>query len=70
MKIKFLFLIVLAFALILCSCDEPEGVENNNKKYETINLNVYNWGEYISDEYDEECGLIDVNAEFEKYFNL
>ena len=69
MKIKFLFLIVLAFALILCSCDEPEGVENNNKKYETINLNVYNWGEYISDEYDEECGLIDVNAEFEKYFN-
>ena len=69
MKIKFLFLIVLAFALILCSCDEPEGVENNNKKYETVNLNVYNWGEYISDEYDEECGLIDVNAEFEKYFN-
>lgn len=69
MKNKFLLLILIVFAiLLLCSCENPEGVDKS-KKYETINLNVYNWGEYISDEYDEECGLIDVNAEFEKYFN-
>ena len=28
----------------------------------TIGLNVYNWGEYISDGSD---GLMDVNAQFE-----
>ena len=30
-----------------------------------ITLNVYNWGEYISDGSD---GLMDVNAEFEKLY--
>ena len=68
MKIKLLFLILIAFALLLCSCEQPEGIEEN-KKYPTVNLNVYNWGEYISDEDDEECGLFDVNAGFEEYFN-
>ena len=67
MKIKLLSLILLAFSLILCSCNGEEEIQN--KKYETINLNVYNWGEYISNEDDEECGLFDVNAGFEEYFN-
>ena len=29
-------------------------------------LNVFNWGEYVSDEYSDEDGYIDVNKEFEK----
>ncbi len=68
MKFKLLSLMLIIFALLLCSCETPEGVEEN-KKYSTVNLNVYNWGEYISDEDDEEYGLFDVNAGFEKYFN-
>ena len=32
---------------------------------ETITLNVYNWGEYISDGGED---TLDVNAEFEKYY--
>ena len=56
---------ILSFAF--CSCGENE--ENENKKYPTKTLNVYNWGEYISDEDDEEYGLIDVIASFEDYFN-
>jgi spermidine/putrescine-binding protein len=68
MKIKFLSLILSIITLLLCSCGQPEGATVQGK-YETINLNVYNWGEYISNEDDEECGLFDVNAGFEKYFN-
>ena len=68
MKIKLLSLILIVFALLLCSCEEPEGTPEQ-KKYGTVNLNVYNWGEYISNEDDEECGLFDVNAGFEEYFN-
>ena len=68
MKIKFLSLILAIITLLLCSCNKPEGATEQGK-YETINLNVYNWGEYISNEDDEECGLFDVNAGFEKYFN-
>ena len=68
MKIKILLFLLIAFTLLLCSCETPEGVDKN-KKYPTVNLNVYNWGEYISDEDDEECGLFDVNAGFEEYFN-
>lgn len=68
MKFKLLSLILIIFALILCSCNKPEGATEQGK-YETINLNVYNWGEYISNEDDEEYGLFDVNTGFEKYFN-
>ncbi len=42
------------FAGVLSGC-------NTNEK--TITLNVYNWGEYISDGSDD---LMDVNAQFEK----
>ena len=68
MKIKLLSLVLVAVTLLLCSCGQPEGVSEQGK-YETINLNVYNWGEYISNEVDKECGLRDVNADFEEYFN-
>ena len=35
------------------------------KKDEVLVLNVYNWGEYISDGSE---GSLDVNKEFEKYY--
>ncbi len=58
MKKKILFPLLLfllaTFALCAISC-------GNSKK---ITLNVYNWGEYISDGSDDS---LDVNAEFEKY---
>lgn len=69
MKIKLLSLILIIFALLLCSCGSSEEGNAPKGKYETKNLNVYNWGEYISDEDDEEYGLFDVNAGFEEYFN-
>ncbi len=68
MRIKLLSLILAIITILLCSCGKPEGATEQGK-YETINLNVYNWGEYISNEDDEECSLFDVNAGFEKYFN-
>lgn len=69
MKSKKLIIIsALIFVLIfsLCSCGNDTVEE---KKYPTKTLNVYNWGEYISNEDDEEYGLFDVNAGFEDYFN-
>ena len=67
-KIKALSLITIALMLVilLVSCGDDE---TPTKKYPTKTLNVYNWGEYISDEDDEESGLFDVNAGFEDYFN-
>ena len=62
-------LLILSMTLpFICACGDGEDGEPK-KKYPTKTLNVYNWGEYISDEYDEEAGLVDVNAEFENYFN-
>ena len=69
MKIKVLSLILILLAILLCSCGGTEDEGMPKGKYETKNLNVYNWGEYISDEDDEEYGLFDVNAGFEEYFN-
>lgn len=62
-----LILVILALTLTVCSCSGSEEEEAAN--YPTKTLNVYNWGEYISDEDDEEYGLIDVNSAFEEYFN-
>ncbi len=59
--------LISMLVILLCSCGS-EG-ENEKKDLEVKRLNVYNWGEYISDEDDEEYGLIDVNAKFEEYFN-
>lgn len=67
MKIKALSLILALVSIVLCACGDKDTEER--KKYETKSLNVYNWGEYISDEDDEDAGLFDVNAGFEEYFN-
>ena len=68
LKSALLLIISIMLVLALCSCGNGEG-ETVNKDYPTKTLNVYNWGEYISDEDDEEYGLIDVNSAFEEYFN-
>lgn len=49
--------LLLSAAVCLISCGEGE---------DEVILNVYNWGEYISDGEDDS---LNVNAEFEKYFN-
>ena len=57
------FAAVLIFSLISCgNADEEE----NGFSGETKVLNVYNWGEYISDGFE---GAPDTNKDFEKYFN-
>ena len=67
LKAIILTALLLAMALSACSCGSSD--DGSAKNYPTKTLNVYNWGEYISDEDDEEYGLIDVNAAFEEYFN-
>ncbi len=57
-KIIFFMIVLLCFAVIpMASCGE---------KLPTRTLNVYNWGEYISDGSEE---TYNTNAEFEEYFN-
>ena len=56
-RLSALIFVAIASIFILASC-------KGNEK--TITLNVYNWGEYISDGSD---GSYDTNAEFEEYFN-
>ncbi len=51
-------LLLLSSLSLLAACGE--------ESLPTKTLNVYNWGQYISDGSDE---LPDVNAEFESYFN-
>ena len=63
---KLSFLAVI-FVVIACCCFCGYAYENEEyyegaKKGEV--LNVFNWGEYISDSYED--GLLDVNKEFEK----
>ncbi len=67
-RIALLLCLMLIFASVLCSCGSEDDGEVR-RDYPTKTLNVYNWGEYISDEDDEECGLFDVNSAFEEYFN-
>ena len=73
-KLSVLLLLFITLSLIfaLCSCSSGDVVDEDTidmRKYPIKNLNVYNWGEYISDEDDEECGLFNVNEAFEEYFN-
>ncbi len=63
---KLLFLLCTA-ALICACCFAAAAYENEdwygqNPKGQVIN--VFNWGEYISDSYED--GMLDVNKEFEK----
>ena len=59
--ISFLLLTLMLCALFLTSCGNAKEEEDYG---DAITLYVYNWGEYISDGYDDS---LDVNAEFEKY---
>ena len=71
---KYLIVFLSIFILILCSaCDTTEEetevltLNVSDKEYyeqlkgQNISINVYNWGEYISDGSD---GMLDVNTEF------
>ena len=65
-KLKFLLLIslIVILSLSLVSCgDEDE--ETTAKRGNTLKLNVYNWGEYIS---DGSLGSLDTNKAFEEYY--
>ncbi len=55
-------LLAIALSLLLCVMILPlSGCDTENEK---LTLNVYNWGEYISDGSE---GTLDVNEEFEAY---
>lgn len=57
------FAAVLLFSLF--SCGDSEGGEGSDFNGKTVTLNVYNWGEYISDGFEDS---LDTNAAFEEYF--
>ncbi len=58
------FALMLTLSIILCSCSDNDA-QNNVNSDKTVTLNVYNWGEYISDGFQ---GSLDSNEEFEKYY--
>ena len=58
-----LSLLLSVLLLTFTACGEKEDGDDAPAK-DTIVLNVYNWGEYIS---DGSLGSYDTNAEFEKY---
>ena len=61
--IKVLFLgLIVGIILSFASCGDNS---NDNAKSESLVLNVYNWGEYIS---DGSLGSYDTNVAFEKYY--
>ena len=69
-------LVILSLILSLFSCAGEVDVETgadisdiempSYKRGQVVTLNVYNWGEYISDGSE---GSLDVNSAFEEYFN-
>ena len=59
----FLSLILVAATLMLITSCGDDGEQVNTG--ETLTLNVYNWGEYIS---DGSLGTYDSNAAFEEYY--
>ena len=61
----FIILTLLSMLVLLASCKEDDSTDAAATG-NTVVLNVYNWGEYISDGFQ---GSMDTNAEFEKYFN-
>lgn len=60
--ITLLSLIAVMGSLVSCSDSDGGEGEDNSK---TVTLNVYNWGEYISDGFQ---GSLDSNAAFEEYY--
>lgn len=65
--IKYILIFIIC-TLLFSSCNNSDGSDTPASSGKTVSLNVYNWGEYISDEDDEEYGLFDVNAGFEAYY--
>lgn len=68
MQKKRLFALILALLTLvfLISCGEKDPSEAPRKRSgKTVTLNVYNWGQYISDGAED---TLDVNALFEEYF--
>ena len=63
---KKLFYLVAVTAMLMLTVMGASAYENEEfyKGSEGTTINVFNWGEYISDSYED--GLIDVNSEFEK----
>ena len=67
---RLLFLVVFALicTLLFTSCGDGGDSEENSTPSDdgkTIVLNVFNWGEYISDGFE---GSLDTNAAFEEYY--
>lgn len=62
-KVSVFLLTLLSFVLFGFSASAYEN-EEFYKGLEGTTINVFNWGEYICDTYED--GLVDVNAEFEK----
>ncbi len=65
MKKRFLLLLTLICALLLCACGTPNEEDPPVKEGEKISIKVYNWGEYIS---DGSLDSYDTNKEFETYY--
>ena len=65
LKLLSILFLILICTLLFASCGESE--ENQEPEYdgEVIELNVFNWGEYISDGFEDS---LDTNAAFEEYF--
>ncbi len=67
---KKLISVLFAAVLLFSSLSVAAFADNTEKDYSHLKgttLNVYNWGEYIS---DGEDGTLDVNAEFEKLYGI
>ena len=68
LKLLSLIALLLICTLLFASCNsDDEETESSEQSYngETIVINVFNWGEYISDGFE---GSLDTNAAFEKYY--
>ena len=63
---KLFYMVSLVFVIVLCFSFTAFAYEHEDfyKGSEGTTLNVFNWGEYISEFYED--GLINVNKEFEK----
>ncbi len=59
-----LLLLTVVFAFTSCGSGD-EGEEKNENARGTVTLNVYNWGEYIS---DGSLGSLNTNEAFEEYY--
>ena len=64
-RISFIALL-LAVSMVLCACSGQTGTNDGTAADDSrVTINVYNWGQYISEGDD---GCIDVIAEFEKAY--